>query len=132
MRIRKGDKISSLNLPSTKGEDFTINELEGKKALVIGALITAKKNNVYDELMDELKYSEEYFSMVAKNQLPSIKHKAYRWIGEMNEISLTFKESGLTGGFHSEAEKVYELIKNLPEGKIEIEDIINQVTDNMD
>ena len=31
MRIRKGDKISSLNLPSTKGEDFTINELEGKK-----------------------------------------------------------------------------------------------------
>ena len=82
--------------------------------------------------MDELKYSEEYFSMVAKNQLPSIKHKAYRWIGEMNEISLTFKESGLTGGFHSEAEKVYELIKNLPEGKIEIEDIINQVTDNMD
>ena len=50
----------------------------------------------------------------------------------MNEISLTFKESGLTGGFHSEAEKVYELIKNLPEGKIEIEDIINQVTDNMD
>ena len=34
MRIRKGDKISSLNLPSTKGEDFTINELEGKKALV--------------------------------------------------------------------------------------------------
>ena len=25
-----------------------------------------------------------------------------------------------------------ELIKNLPEGKIEIEDIINQVPDNMD
>ena len=129
-----------MELMILKGSDFKASATKmvyasitkGSKALVAGALITAKKNNVYDELMDELKYSEKYFSMVAKNQLPSVKHKAYRWIGEMNEISLTFKESGLTGGFHSEAEKVYELIKNLPEGKIEIEDIINQVTDNMD
>ena len=139
------EKLKFLNgkgmeLMILKGSDFKASATKmvyasitkGSKALVAGALITAKKNDVYDELMDELKYSEEYFSMVAKNQLPSVKHKAYRWIGEMNEISLTFKESGLTGGFHSEAEKVYELIKNLPEGKIEIEDIINQVTDNMD
>ena len=139
------EKLKFLNgkgmeLMILKGSDFKASATKmvyasitkGSKALVAGALITAKKNNVYDELMDELKYSEEYFSIVAKNQLPNVKHKAYRWIGEMNEISLTFKESGLTGGFHSEAEKVYELIKNLPEGKIEIEDIINQVTDNMD
>ena len=81
--------------------------------------------------MEELKYSEEYFSLV-KNQIPSIKHKAYRWVGEMNEISLTYKESGLTGGFHSEAENVYELIKNLPEGKLEIDEIINQIADKME
>ena len=139
------EKLKFLNgkgmeLVILKGSDFKASATKmvyasitkGSKALVAGALITAKKNNVYDELMDELKYSDEYFRLVAKNQIPGIKHKAYRWIGEMNEISLTFKESGLTGGFHSEAEKVYELIKNLPEGKIEIEDIINQVTDKMD
>tara|TARA_Y100000817_G_C16770592_1_gene505896 strand:- start:125 stop:961 length:837 start_codon:yes stop_codon:yes gene_type:complete len=139
------EKLNFLNgkgmeLIVLKGSDFKASATKmvyasitkGSKALVAGALITAKKNNVYDELMDELKYSEEYFSLVAKNQLPSIKHKAYRWIGEMNEISLTYKESGLTGGFHSEAEKIYELIKNLPNGKLEVDEIINQIADKID
>ena len=139
------EKLNFLNgkgmeLIVLKGSDFKASATKmvyasitkGSKALVAGALITAKKNNVYDELMDELKYSEEYFSRVAKNQLPSIKHKAYRWIGEMNEISLTYKESGLTGGFHSEAEKIYELIKNLPNGKLEVDEIINQIADKID
>ena len=139
------EKLNFLNgkgieLMVLKGSDFKASATKmvyasitkGSKALVAGALIAAKKNNVYDELMEELKYSEEYFSLVAKNQIPSIKHKAYRWVGEMNEISLTYKESGLTGGFHSEAEKVYELIKNLPEGKLEIDEIINQIADKME
>ena len=139
------EKLNFLNgkgieLMVLKGSDFKASATKmvyasitkGSKALVAGALIAAKKNNVYDELIEELKYSEEYFSLVAKNQIPSIKHKAYRWVGEMNEISLTYKESGLTGGFHSEAEKVYELIKNLPEGKLEIDEIINQIADKME
>ena len=139
------DKLNFLNekgieLMVLKGSDFKASATKmvyasitkGSKALVAGALIAAKKNNVYDELMEELKYSEEYFSLVAKNQIPSIKHKAYRWVGEMNEISLTYKESGLTGGFHSEAENVYELIKNLPEDKLEIDEIINQIADKME
>ena len=129
-----------IDLMVLKGSDFKASATKmvyasitkGSKALVAGALIAAKKNNVYDELMEELKYSEEYFSLVAKNQIPNIKHKAYRWVGEMNEISLTYKESGLTGGFHSEAENVYELIKNLPEGKLEIDEIINQIADKME
>ena len=139
------EKLNFLNgkgieLMVLKGSDFKASATKmvyasitkGSKALVAGALIAAKKNHVYDELMEELKYSEEYFSLVAKNQIPSIKHKAYRWVGEMNEISLTYKESGLTGGFHSEAENVYELIKNLPEGKLEIDEIINQIADKME
>ena len=139
------EKLNFLNgkgieLMVLKGSDFKASATKmvyasitkGSKALVAGALIAAKKNNVYDELMEELKYSEEYFSLVAKDQIPSIKHKAYRWVGEMNEISLTYKESGLTGGFHSEAENVYELIKNLPEGKLEIDEIINQIADKME
>ena len=139
------EKLNFLNgkgieLMVLKGSDFKASATKmvyasitkGSKALVAGALIAAKKNNVYDELIEELKYSEEYFSLVAKNQIPSIKHKAYRWVGEMNEISLTYKESGLTGGFHSEAENVYELIKNLPEDKLEIDEIINQIADKME
>jgi len=104
---------------------------KGSKALVAGALIVAKKNNVYQELLDELEYSDEFFHHVALTLVPSIKHKAYRWIGEMNEISLTFKDSGLTGGFHSEAKNIYELIKDLPSGKLSIDEIIGEITDKM-
>ncbi len=49
----------------------------------------------------------------------------------MNEISLTFKDSGLTGGFHSEAENIYELIKDLSPGELSIDEIIGKITDKI-
>ena len=104
---------------------------KGSRALVAGALITAKRNNVYQELIDELDYSDEYFYGVATKEISNVKHKAYRWIGEMYEISSTFKEAGLTGGFHGEAGNIYELIKDLPEGKLSIDEIIGKITDKM-
>ena len=130
----KGIEIITLT-----GSDFQASAMKmvyasitkGSKALVAGAFIVAKKNDVFQELIEELEYSEEYFHNVALKQVPSIKHKAYRWIGEMNEISSTFKDSGLTGGFHSESEKIYELIKDLPSGKFSFDEIILKITDKM-
>lgn len=129
-----------MNLVILKGSDFQASATKmvyaaitkGSKALVAGALIVAQKNNVYHELLNELEYSEEFFHHVAMNLVPTIKHKAYRWVGEMNEISLTFKDSSLTGGFHSESEAIYNLIKDLPEGKLSIDEIIGKITDKMD
>ena len=131
----KGIEIIILN-----GSDFQASAMKmvyasitkGSKALVAGAFIVAKKNDVYQELIDELNYSEEFFHEVALKQVPGIKHKAYRWIGEMNEISLTYKESGLTGGFHSESEKIYELIKGLPPEKLPLNEMIEKITDKME
>tara|TARA_B100000575_G_scaffold40827_1_gene28390 strand:+ start:1605 stop:2444 length:840 start_codon:yes stop_codon:yes gene_type:complete len=129
-----------MNLVILEGSDFQASATKmvyaaitkGSKALVAGALIVAKKNNVYHELLNELEYSDKFFHDVATNLVPSIKHKAYRWVGEMNEISLTFKDSGLTGGFHSESEAIYNLIKDLPDGKLPIDEIIGKITDKMD
>ena len=53
-------------------------------------------------------------------------------IRDRNEISLTYKESGLTGGFHSESEKVYELIKGLPPDKLPLNEMIEKITDKME
>ena len=122
------------------GSDFQASAMKmvyasitkGSKALVAGAFIVAKKNNVYQELIEELEYSEEFFHDVALKQVPGIKHKAYRWIGEMNEISLTYKDSGLTGGFHSESEKIYELIKDLPPEKLSLKEMIEKITGKME
>jgi len=142
-----GEMAKNLNFLSGKGVDIIILNgsdfqasamkmvyaaiTKGSKALVAGALIVAKRNNVYQELIDELEYSDEFFHGVALKLIPSIKHKAYRWIGEMNEISSTFKDSGLTGGFHSESENIYELIKDLPPGELSIDEIIGKITDKM-
>ena len=128
-----------INIVILKGSDFQASAIKmvyaaitkGSRALVAGALITAKRNNVYQELIDELDYSDEYFYGVATKEISNVKHKAYRWIGEMYEISSTFKEAGLTGGFHGEAGNIYELIKGLPEGKLSIDEIIGKITDKM-
>ena len=50
----------------------------------------------------------------------------------MNEISLTYKDSGLTGGFHSESEKIYELIKDLPPEKLPLNEMIEKITGKME
>jgi 3-hydroxyisobutyrate dehydrogenase-like beta-hydroxyacid dehydrogenase len=120
-----------------EGSDFQASAMKmvyasitkGSKALVAGALIVAEKNGVYQELIDELEYSDKFFHNVALKLVPSIKHKAYRWIGEMNEISTTFIDAGLTGGFHGESESIYKLIKDLPPGKLKIDEMIKRIVD---
>jgi len=142
-----GKNAAELNFLSGKGIDIKIlgespyrasamkmvyaSITKGQKALVAAALIVAKKNNVYEDLMEELNFSEEYFYDSANKSIPSITHKAYRWIGEMHEISSTFKEAGLSGGIHEEAALVYELIEKVPNEKLTIDEIIEKITDKI-
>ena len=41
--------------------------------------------------------------------------RARRWIDEMQEISRTFEEAGLPGGFHAAASEVFRRIEPLRE-----------------
>ncbi len=46
--------------------------------------------------------------------------KAWRWVGEMEELSLAFEEAGLPGGFHAGAAELYRRLaefKDVPPGE---------------
>ena len=58
--------------------------------------------------------------------------KAWRFAGEMREISATFAASGLPGGFHSAAAEIYERLAEYKDcdPAPELERIIGTLLDN--
>ncbi len=43
--------------------------------------------------------------------------KAYRWVGEMEEISKTYKSLGMTGQIYSGMAELYQMVADSPLGK---------------
>ncbi|MCH7786531.1 MAG: DUF1932 domain-containing protein, partial [Chloroflexi bacterium] len=46
--------------------------------------------------------------------LPSLPSKAFRWVGEMEEIAATFEHVGVTPFFHQGAAEMYRLLSETP------------------
>ena len=83
---------------------------KGTTALYAGALIVAKKTGVYEHFIKELSESQENVLNTMKKSFPQVQSKAYRWIGEMLEISDTFTDSSISGDFHKGAADTFDLI----------------------
>lgn len=88
---------------------------KGKMALYSSALITANRLNIYEFLISELADSQK--SMLQEmNGVNSLSTKAFRWVGEMNEISDTFDSQGTTKYIHRGASEMFDLIADSPLG----------------
>jgi hypothetical protein len=48
--------------------------------------------------------------------------KAYRWVGEMEEIAKTYKALGMTGKIYEGAADLFQMITDSPLGKEIVED----------
>ena len=83
---------------------------KGTTALYAAALIVAKKTGVYEHFIKELSESQKNVLNNMKNSFPNVKSKAYRWIGEMLEISDTFSDSSISGNFHKGAADTFDII----------------------
>ena len=91
---------------------------KGTTALLCGILATAQELGVRKEL--EIQWSRDWagFGEQAGERVRGVTAKAWRFAGEMAEISSTFREAGLPGDFHAAAEKIYRRIagyKDAPE-----------------
>ena len=80
---------------------------KGTSALTASILAMVTHNGVRDALLREWGLShpgltERAFSDVRRNAL-----KAWRFVGEMDEIAATFIDAGLPGGFHEAAAELY-------------------------
>jgi 3-hydroxyisobutyrate dehydrogenase-like beta-hydroxyacid dehydrogenase len=90
---------------------------KGTTALLCAILATAETLGVREELQQQWSRDDSDFAGQATQRVRGVTGKAWRFAGEMDEISATFTEAGLPGGFHAAAADIYRRIthfKNAP------------------
>jgi hypothetical protein len=79
---------------------------KGTSALLAAIEALAIREGVMDVLEQE--WSKSQPGLMAQSEgLGGAAAKAWRWVGEMEEIAATFESNGLPGGFHEAAAEVY-------------------------
>ena len=87
---------------------------KGTTALLAAIRALARQEGVEAALLDEWKRSQPDLSRRTE-AVSAAARKAWRWIGEMEEIAASFRAAGLPEGFHLAAAQVYgrlELFKD--------------------
>lgn len=80
---------------------------KGTAALLLSVRAVAEAEGVADSLMAEWAKSHPDLEDRSDGTASGAAPKAWRWVGEMNEIASTFEEAGLPGGFHRAAAEIY-------------------------
>ena len=82
---------------------------KGTAALYASTLMTAKSLDLYEDLIGELEQSQAG-TLAAMNSVNTVSSKAFRWIGEMDEIAATFGDAGTTSKIHEGASETFQQI----------------------
>jgi 3-hydroxyisobutyrate dehydrogenase-like beta-hydroxyacid dehydrogenase len=117
--INLGDKLEAASSIKMCYASLT----KGTNALWISLLLLSKKLNIFDELIEELDYSQKDTLIKMKNQIPKLPLKSGRWIAEMREIASTYVSQSLNSGSLDNSAYIYSLV-SLIENK-EIKDLSN-------
>lgn len=91
---------------------------KGKSALLCAILAAAESLEVRDDLLVQWSRNGSHFAEEATERVRRVTAKAWRFAGEMDEISSTFDQVGIPGGFHAAAGSIYRRIagfKDTPE-----------------
>ncbi len=83
---------------------------KGTNALRVAMLTAAQSLGLYDELIEELAYSQGEALSAMESGIPGLPANSGRWIGEMEEIAATFDAAGVTPGFHQGAAEIFRLL----------------------
>jgi len=80
---------------------------KGMTALLSAILATAETWGVREALYDQWAEGDANFGTRIQERIQRSLGKAWRFVGEMEEISATFSDAGMPGGFHAAAADVY-------------------------
>jgi 3-hydroxyisobutyrate dehydrogenase-like beta-hydroxyacid dehydrogenase len=83
---------------------------KGSTALLCAILAAADSLEVWEELRQQWERDWPGFADQSANRVRQVTAKAWRFAGEMNEISATFEGAGVPGGFHAAAADLYRRI----------------------
>ena len=86
---------------------------KGSTALLCAILATAEALGVWEELEQQWERDWPGFAEQTVNRVRRVTAKAWRFAGEMEEISATFAKAGLPGEFHAAAADLYQRIAHL-------------------
>jgi len=90
---------------------------KGTFALYYALVMVADRLDLLDELLSEFKSSQPDAFQRMHQLLPRLPAKAWRWVGEMEQIASTFEQAGVTPSFHEAAADIYRLISETTLGK---------------
>lgn len=81
---------------------------KGTTVLLAAILATAERLDVRHELYAQWSHEDGKFAEQTDQRVQRVTAKAWRFVGEMEEIAATFQAAGLPGGFHLAAADVYQ------------------------
>ena len=84
---------------------------KGVTALTAAILAVATREGVLTALQREWDISQPGYTKQADTRIRESAPKAWRFVGEMEEIAATFTNAGLPGGFHEAAAEVYRRLE---------------------
>ncbi len=89
---------------------------KGSSALLLAVCALASAEGVEDALVREWKISQPDLSARAEGAARSNAKKAWRFVGEMEEIAATFAAAGLPDAFHQGAAEIYRRLEVYKDG----------------
>jgi hypothetical protein len=94
---------------------------KGTSALLLSVAALATSEKVIDELLDEWEISIPGLRERLEQVSARIGEKAWRFVGEMEEVGRTYDDAGLPDGFHLAAADIYSRLADLkshPSGQL--------------
>src|SRR5262249_27904288 len=90
---------------------------KGTAALLAAILATAETLGVRKELFERWRDEDVAFPGQVQKRVQANAIKAWRFVAEMEEISKTFSEAGVPGGFHASAADIYQRLARFKDSK---------------
>jgi 3-hydroxyisobutyrate dehydrogenase-like beta-hydroxyacid dehydrogenase len=103
---------------------------KGTYALWTELLVAARAMGLWDVLLEEI--GNDPIAVKMYETIPDTPRRARRWIGEMEEIALTFEGVGLTPKMLEGAADMYRLEGETPLGDLTSRDPLPELTDMLD
>jgi len=110
-----GSKLEAVPLDARAGAASALKACyagwtKGATALLAAIRVLARHEGVDAALLAEWKLSQP--DLEKRSEVITVQaRKAWRWIGEMEEIAASFEAAGLPGGFHLAAAELYRRLK---------------------
>jgi 3-hydroxyisobutyrate dehydrogenase-like beta-hydroxyacid dehydrogenase len=87
---------------------------KGTFTLHTAVLLAAETMGISNELHDEFRFSQKDAYARMQAMVPRLPADAGRWIGEMEEIASTFRDTGVSPRFHEGAAEIFRLLAATP------------------